>query len=114
MFTYGWRSRIPSRRELIYNCGHSITLDRICYGLREPRIAGTRALPALIFSAFSIRLTPAISRRLTSSIPRLSLPSNKRHEKSKDQQNPSPPEIDVNPKRTLIHVRIGREKAKEH
>ena len=53
--------------------------------------------------AFSIR-----------SIPRLSLPRNKRHEESKDQQNPSPPEINVNPERTLIHVRIGSEKAKEH
>jgi hypothetical protein len=49
-----------------------------------------------------------------SSIPRLSLPRNKRHEESKDQQNPSPPKINVNPERTLIHVRIGSEKAKEH
>ena len=39
--------RAPRAPEPAYNCGHSITLPRVCRGLREQRIAGTRSLPAL-------------------------------------------------------------------
>ena len=41
------RARVPARRERFYHCGHSLTLDRVCRGLREQRIAGTRSLPVL-------------------------------------------------------------------
>src|SRR5260221_1238377 len=46
--------------------------------------------------------------------PRLPLPRGESHEQSKDQQNRSPPEININPERTLVHVRIRSKQAKQH
>ena len=76
------RSRIPARRESVYNCGHSITLDRVCRGLREPRIARTRSLPALgpPDSRRSSLPTRKSSRKWTKRQMRLLLPTIQRDE----------------------------------
>ena len=35
------RARVPAHRESVYNCGHSITLDRVCHGFgNHPAAAG--------------------------------------------------------------------------
>jgi len=43
-------ARVPARRGQVYNFGHSLTLDRVCRGLRK-RSGGcrtrTRSLPAI-------------------------------------------------------------------